>query len=162
VSDRQKIKALQKMIDDAGIEHFSARELGRLNANAWSGDSFELPDADHLERIIPTLKLADEIRERWCAPVLVVSGYRPPAYNRRIGGSPQSQHMRFKALDLKPVADFDLRAFFDTASTVVETWRARGLNVGFGRYFDGHGRFIHIDTSAHTGIHRDWQQKDET
>jgi len=160
VSKQQKIEALQRMISDAGIEHFSARELGRLNANAWSGDSFALPDADHLERIIPTLKLADEIRERWCAPVLVISGYRPAGYNQNIGGKDESQHKYFRALDIRPAREpFDLERYFNIVRSVVYGAREDGQNVGLGLYYDGRGRFAHIDVGAHTGENRQWERR---
>jgi uncharacterized protein YcbK (DUF882 family) len=35
-------------------------------------------------------------------PIRIVSGYRDPAYNRKIGGATQSQHMSGRAADLDP------------------------------------------------------------
>tara|TARA_R100000008_G_scaffold66975_1_gene44041 strand:+ start:10094 stop:10492 length:399 start_codon:yes stop_codon:yes gene_type:complete len=34
-------------------------------------------------------------------PIRIISGYRSPKYNRRIGGARKSQHMRAKAADIK-------------------------------------------------------------
>lgn len=153
---------LRALIDDAGIEYFRAEELGRLNPNAWSGDAFELPPTDHLNRIIPTLEIADEIRERWGGPIRVVSGYRPPAYNRAIGGADQSQHIAFKALDLKPAREpFDLQQYFRTVDEIVGAARNRGTNIGVGWYYGGRGRFVHVDVGAETGVNREWYRRSE-
>lgn len=151
---------MRAFIDDAGIEHFTAEELGRLNPNAWGGDAFELPCADHLDRIIPTLELADEIRRLWQGPILVVSGYRPPEYNDAIGGADRSMHCDFRALDLKPAAEpFDLGSYFSIVKSVVSKARERGVNVGAGYYYSGRGRFVHVDTHATTGTNREWTRR---
>jgi uncharacterized protein YcbK (DUF882 family) len=41
--------------------------------------------------------LRDEIGK----PIRIISGYRSPKYNRRIGGARRSQHMVAKAADIK-------------------------------------------------------------
>lgn len=43
--------------------------------------------------------LLDPIREHFGRPLIVHSGYRCPALNAAIGGSPTSQHMAFEAAD---------------------------------------------------------------
>jgi uncharacterized protein YcbK (DUF882 family) len=156
MSERAQIDTLGRLIAESGIEHFRARELGRLNPNAWEGDSFELPDCG-LDRIIPTLRLADKIRQQWGGPVKVVSGYRPPAYNDAIGGADQSQHIEFRALDLRPDAEpFDLARYFTVVREVVDEARKGGQNVGLGLYYAGRGRFAHIDTNADKARNREW------
>ena len=48
--------------------------------------------------------LADNLqilREQLGKPIRVISGYRSPAYNRKIGGARRSQHMLAKAADIK-------------------------------------------------------------
>lgn len=72
------------------------------------------------------------------APLIVNSAYRTPAYNRRIGGSPKSQHVWGRALDLRPKNQFDLADLYDVALN-----RARSIGAirGLGRY----PTFIHID-----------------
>jgi hypothetical protein len=39
-------------------------------------------------------------------PIRIVSGYRDPAYNKRVGGASQSQHMHGRAADLDPEVSF--------------------------------------------------------
>lgn len=52
-------------------------------------------------RVSPSLVRAlEEIRERAGRPVTVTSGYRPPAYNREIGGVSNSTHIDGLAADI--------------------------------------------------------------
>jgi uncharacterized protein YcbK (DUF882 family) len=46
------------------------------------------------------LHAANEIRQRLGVGVVILSGYRSPAYNRAIGGAKFSRHMECDALDL--------------------------------------------------------------
>lgn len=149
---------LDSLLDDAGIEFFSARELGNLDNPQWDGPDRSLPSEAHLSRIVDTLRLADEIRRVWGGPLQVVSGYRPAEYNAHVGGSPRSQHVEFRALDLQPTGDFGLDRFFTVVRSVVAGARVAGWNVGLGLYYDGEGRFAHIDTKAKTGHQRSWVQ----
>ena len=41
------------------------------------------------------------LRDHIGKPIRVISGYRSPKYNRRIGGARRSQHMLAKAADIK-------------------------------------------------------------
>src|SRR5690625_43179 len=89
---------LQKLLDSEGVRYFRAQEL--TLQRQW-GTHAE-PPADYLPRILPTVLLADEIRDELGAPIRVSSGYRTPDYNRFVGGAPVSEHMAFRALDLQP------------------------------------------------------------
>ena len=40
------------------------------------------------------------LREHIGKPIIVISGYRSPKYNRKIGGARRSQHMKAKAADI--------------------------------------------------------------
>ena len=70
--------------------YFSYAELGAADA----------PEA--IRRNIECLctRLLDPIREAVGRPILVNSGYRSPEHNRRVGGSPTSDHMRGLAADI--------------------------------------------------------------
>ena len=48
-------------------------------------------------------QVLDPLREAYGRPVHVNSGYRCPRLNRLVGGSPNSQHMRGEAADIRPV-----------------------------------------------------------
>ncbi|HEN8711339.1 TPA: peptidase M15 [Pseudomonas putida] len=43
----------------------------------------------------------EQVRALFGLPVIISSGYRSPALNRRIGGSPRSQHLRGLAADFE-------------------------------------------------------------
>lgn len=140
----RSIAELQKFLDDHGIKHFSAKEitwLPRLQKHV-------VPPPDLWGNIIPTLQLADAIRDEWGDPVNVLSGYRTQAYNAAVGGAPNSQHMHFRALDLNP-KNGKLVPFFDCVAGVVERWRAEGNQVGLGVYRS----FNHVDVGYKT---RSW------
>jgi hypothetical protein len=147
---------LDSLLDDGGIEFFPVDNLARLDNPNWDGADYSLPAEDKLSRIIPTLRLADEIRRVWGGPVQIVSGYRPPEYNALVGGSPESQHKAFRAVDLQPTGDFDLDRFFAIVRSVVAGARVAGQNVGLGLYHEGAGSFAHIDVGAPTGTNRSW------
>lgn len=46
-----------------------------------------------------------ELRDRVGVPITIVSAYRTPEYNKKCGGSPKSQHMEGKAIDIQ-IKDF--------------------------------------------------------
>lgn len=41
------------------------------------------------------------LREYVGKPITIISGYRSPAYNKKINGSPKSQHILGRAIDIK-------------------------------------------------------------
>jgi zinc D-Ala-D-Ala carboxypeptidase len=49
----------------------------------------------------------EEYRRLVRQPVTIVSGYRDPAHNRRVGGATNSQHLYGTAVDLWPVASLN-------------------------------------------------------
>lgn len=84
---------------------------------------------------LPLLVAAFEaLREAVGLPLAVLSAYRTPAHNRAVGGSPNSQHVQGRALDLKPPAGWTPARLADEARLVPEI-------TGLGVY----GTFVHID-----------------
>lgn len=73
----------------------------------------------------------DRYREAF-GPTSIISGYRDPAHNRRVGGATRSRHPLADACDVKPVA-------------TVARVRALGLFTGIG-YNASSGRVAHVDT----------------
>lgn len=133
------MKDLKHLLDCEGIQYFAASELTWLRR--WEIYS-TVPD--HLIRnILPTVRVAEDIRKAWGGPVAVISGYRPTAYNREVGSADTSQHVFFRALDLRQVSG-DIASFRQVAEGVVRKHR-REQSVGFGLY----DTFIHIDTGGH-------------
>lgn len=91
---------------------------------------------------LPPLAAAFEAIRTACGnrPIRVLSAYRTPEHNRRIGGARQSQHVEGRALDLRPPAGMTVAAFVETIRRCAQTTapQIRGL----GRY----RTFVHIDT----------------
>src|SRR5690625_6476656 len=78
-----------------------------------------------------------ESRIRQQAVISVQSGYRSPSYNRLVRGSPNSMHVRFAALDLKPV-NFNMMLFREICDEVFWEYGIH-YNMGLGFY----DTFIH-------------------
>ena len=77
----------------------------------------------------------DEIREAWGGPIGVVSGYRPEAINREVGGVASSYHMRGMALDVYPIGE-SCAMFYKWISKRWTGGLGDGCNLGF----------VHVDT----------------
>jgi uncharacterized protein YcbK (DUF882 family) len=62
-------------------------------------DGTEVPEElmDNLEELVKNLQI---IRDCIKKPMHIISGYRSPKYNRKIGGARKSQHMKAKAADI--------------------------------------------------------------
>lgn len=80
--------------------------------------------------------LLEDIRTHFGKPVSIISGYRTPSYNRRVGGAPNSQHVKGMAADIivsevlpKDVADY------------AESLEAGGV----GRYPGRPNEWVHVD-----------------
>jgi zinc D-Ala-D-Ala carboxypeptidase len=78
----------------------------------------------------PSLVLMNKLRQLWGKPIQINSYYRSPEHNKKIGGSPNSQHLLGRAFDCR-VTD---PKFVEMASKL-------GFN-GIGLY----DTFTHIDT----------------
>ena len=129
---------------------FSPREIRFMGAGNDTGKAKgknTLPPENLWPTILPTLAMADALREMFGEPLRILSAYRSPAYNVAIGGAKASFHTRFMALDLTPVKDTP--AEIARLKGCAEILIKRGiLTGGVGRYAWG----IHIDC----GPRRDW------
>jgi len=97
----------------------------------------------------------------------VISGYRTPYYNKRIGNVPTSRHVYGDAFDFFVDADGDglmddlnrdgvrNRADVDWLFSFIEDFSQRSENAlltgGIGRYYSAshHGGFLHVDTRGY-------------
>ena len=120
---------------------FTAPEFTRYFAAIRGGVRNSEPPMKLWANIVPTLRLADRLREHYCLPCVITSSYRSPSYNAAVGGAPGSMHMQFRALDIQ------IRG--TAASSVhalLKLWRDQGRwKGGLGRY----RAFTHIDTRGH-------------
>lgn len=120
------------------LRHLTADEVIRPHRSVRKGVANELPPRHMWTRLIPTLRVADEIRHRLGTPLkLINSAYRSPNYNLACSGAKQSYHMQNRALDLM------FRDGPEAASAAAKELRAEGFfKGGIGTY----SSFIHIDT----------------
>lgn len=81
-------KAVQKVVNEGG----------RLSPN-FSIDEFRSKGNGEIKAWRPTLESLERERELLGSPIAIISGYRDPAHNERVGGAPNSQHKFGKAAD---------------------------------------------------------------
>jgi len=144
------------------IKHFVADELVKLSNGNWEGPNIVPPPVRMLDTIEMTIKTADEIRDKWGAPIRVNSGYRPPLYNKLIGGSDNSAHMYFFALDLYPI-NGQVEKFHDLVVPYFngEFEGDTVIPSGLGLYDWG----VHIDVGKEYDgkpLHRRWDNRQYT
>ena len=118
-------------------------------------DGSPYPEAFEIRWTILSSDL-DVIREAYGVPLIVVSGYRSPTHNQKIGGANQSQHMEGRAADLRPykrnLSVGDINRLHDVVNTLLEEGKLPAVG-GVGCYpltkdprtnllFPG---FVHVD-----------------
>lgn len=131
-----------RFIASLDLRHLSPPEIINPHRGIYNGIPNQLPPKSLWNKIAPTLKLADEIRERLGVPLLrITSAYRSPKYNRQIpGAASRSHHVRNQALDL--VFACPAR---DAANMARKLRNKRFFRGGLGVY----PSFIHIDTRGY-------------
>jgi zinc D-Ala-D-Ala carboxypeptidase len=82
-------------------EHFTLRELTRSDTAARLGID-NTPDAAAIAALRALCEnVLEPLRGSIGRPIAITSGYRSPALNKVIGGSPRSQHCNGEAVDLE-------------------------------------------------------------
>lgn len=62
-------------------------------------DGTSVPD-EYLSNVELLAKNLQVLRDKVGLPIIIISGYRSPEYNKKIGGAKRSQHMLAKAADI--------------------------------------------------------------
>jgi len=118
-----------------------------------------VPPSKMWPNIIPTIAVAQELRNRMGHPLIVGNGYRPKALNKRVGGARRSKHITFQALDLDLPMDRRSRAnqelFYASAVEIFLDFGIK-LKMGLGLYRHWRGTRVHIDTGCRR---RYWSRK---
>ena len=129
------------------LRHLSPEEIINPHRSMENGIANSLPPREKWERLAPTLRVADEIRERLNVPIArITSAYRCPRYNAQIPGAARgSYHCRNQALDI--VFWCPVRQAYDMARQLRREGMFRG---GIGVY----PTFIHLDTRGYTATWR--------
>ena len=121
------------------IKHFVAEEFTSYFHLRRRGVTNSEPPRELWSNIVPTLRIVDRLRAELGRPIVILSSYRSPAYNRAIGdAAPKSKHMEFRALDIAVSGYTPAKVF-----SLLSQWRANGdFAGGLGLY----NTFVHIDT----------------
>ena len=129
------------------LRHLSPDEIIHPHRGVARGVANVLPPRRMWKQLIPTLRLADELRERLGVPLSrITSAYRSPKYNARIPGAVRnSYHTRNVALDL--VYYCSPRKAYQMALKLRREGFFRG---GIGLY----PGFIHLDTRGYPATWR--------
>ena len=94
------------------------------------------------ELLVNCQELADNLqvlRDYIGKPITIISGYRPPEYNKKIGGAKKSQHLLARAADIKVKG----MAPAEVHATVLKLIKGGKMKQGgLGKY----STFVHYDT----------------
>ena len=91
-----------------------------------------------------------DLRARLDTPIKVVSGYRCPEYNAKVGGAKRSQHLLGRAADIRcpDLSDGGLYEILETIE-VDPLWFYMFMRGGIGVY--PRQQFIHLDVRGEHG-----------
>lgn len=133
---------LDEALRAGGIEHFTAREICRLDRQT-SGVWMTPAPATLWPNAIETLRVLEWLRAGIGGkPIIISSGYRGPDYNRAVAGEPGSLHLRFSAFD------FRVPGFSPLALARILVGHSEAGKLGIGCY----PSFVHIDTRGSLGL----------
>ena len=129
------------------LRHIKPHELIRAHRRERNGVKNGVPPRRLWKNMAPTLKAADELRERLGVPLnYITSAYRSPAYNRQCpGAATRSYHTRNMATDLV-FACSPREAFVEAQKMRKEGFFKGGLGV--------YNSFLHIDTRGRNATWR--------
>lgn len=136
----------ERHIAALGLSYFAPSEFLVLGAShstvGHRGYGKNTPPPENLwANIDATAKIIDIARHKLGHPVTIINAYRSPAYNRAVRGARLSQHMQFRAVDLKPTGASP-QALFDV---LVHLREAGAFKGGLGLY----RTFVHLDTRGY-------------
>ena len=102
-----------------------------------------------LWNILPTIRVLQELRNKFDKPIIINSTYRSPSYNKLVGGSKNSLHLEFNAIDFTIEDKEYLRNLFLQLHIWDKEYHFKFLpkagSMGIGFY---ENKFIHLDTRA--------------
>ena len=126
-----KNEEVGKFIEAQGIKHFKAHEFRCKHCGEILIES-------------GLIKILERLREHLGKPVVVTSAYRCRVHNKRVGGVPNSAHVRGYAVDIKCTNSLERQR-------ILEFLLGRGVKrIGI------HLRFIHFDLDPEKPSPRVW------
>ena len=137
-----------------GERYFYVKEVEKVTVRTYSKHAAAMSKAsthfkitefacnDSSDKILiddKLVELLEFIRNYFNAPVIITSAYRTAAYNKKVGGSPNSQHLKGKAADI-------IVSGVEPSKVVTVAELFLGNSGGIGLY--GISGFTHVDTRA--------------
>jgi len=100
-------------------------------------DGTSIPD-EYMENVKKLAENLQIIRNKINQPMIIISGYRSPDYNKKIGGAKRSQHMLAKAADII-VSGMDTRELKEIITDLINKGELHPGGVGL------YSTFVHYD-----------------
>lgn len=111
----------------------------------WSEfDSKDAPGSGQEHMNPQFVRILDDVRACAGIPFFITSGYRTPAHNAKVGGVPNSSHVKGLAVDIAAITD-------SQKQTIAECAIRNGITrIGWGP------TFIHLDMDVDKTQHITW------
>lgn len=107
---------------------------------------FQSKDGSNKLKLSPKLiELLECIKKEIDRPIIITSGYRTPAHNKKVGGKPESTHVTGEGADIKSgkkEGDGEAKSDDEVAKAAEKCLKDLKIKGGLGRYKDGH---VHVD-----------------
>lgn len=125
---------------DKLTKHFSFSELTHTDVKELQEENTD--QARHyLSKVKELAEFAEKVRKIIGSPMIITSGFRCEQLNKKLGGSPTSQHRFGEAIDFIPK---DISAFTAFAKIIIS-------NIEYGQLIlekRGLGYLLHISTGS--------------
>lgn len=126
------------LLSHLDVRHFAAYELCRVGVTR-SNVTLQAPPPSLWANMIPTILRLETVRRELGGRLRINSGYRDPAYNKAVGGSTNSLHMAFNAVDVVPL-DTTVHKLYEALIALPNA----ATYCGVIRY--ANNGFVHFDT----------------
>lgn len=124
--------------------YFTVAELSRSSEAVRNNIDNTPPPGVKVKLNSLITRLLDPVRERWGKPITVNSGFRCPVLNGKVGGAPNSRHIKGEAADITAGSPQENEKLFD----MIVAMQKAG-EIQFDQLIDEKGyRWLHVSYSA--------------
>jgi hypothetical protein len=154
--NKAEVNALAAYLQRVGVGDVYPLDQILRSDTKWrrcKAEPFAVPRRQYWRNMIPALKLIRSEIIPLVGPVEAQSVFRDAAINSCITGARQSFHLRFRAIDMKPLPGVT-RAQLIAKLCRLHREKGAELNMGLGIY---KGTRFHIDTAGYRGWGHDYR-----